>query len=307
MSPELHARSNATDNVRFMPETGMHGNPAAAGFQADIVTMPAKLCSLPPLNSIATRVISLSDDPDADLKRLASVVEGDPAFAAEVLFLANSPLFGFPSKLQVLHHAMAILGLDRIKSLAMTVAMRAFVGSGDPMIPQCWRHSVACAVIAESLSRMFGVPGDQAYSAALMHDIGRLGLLKSYPQQMHSVLGGDYQNPAEVLGEERAAAQVDHQAAGAWLIRNWALPEPFFEICRHHHDPLHEGDPALLKAIKVSCQIADAIGFSAVACRSTPNYQDLVAAIPKGKRDLEVLSEEEMRERVEERLSSLER
>jgi HD-like signal output (HDOD) protein len=268
--------------------------------------MPAKLCSLPPLNSIATRVISLSDDPDADLRRMASVIDGDPAFAAEVLFLANSPLFGFPSKLQVLHHAMAVLGLERIKSLAMTVAMRAFVGSGDPMVPQCWRHSVACAVIAETLSPMFGVRDDQAYSAALMHDIGRLGLLKSYPRQMHAVLGGNYADSHEVLREERAAAQVDHQAAGAWLIKNWALPEPFLEICRHHHDPLQENDTPLLKLVKVSCLMADFIGHAAVTCRSLANYEELLAAIPKGARNRKFPAEEQIRKRVEERLSSLE-
>ena len=293
--------------LRYTPEAVGHRQAAAAeetDFQAEIATMPAKLCSLPPLNSIATRVISLSDDPETDLKRLASVVEGDPAFAAEVLFLANSPLFGFPSKLQVLHHAMAILGLDRIKSLAMTVAMRAFVGNGDPMIPQCWRHSVACAVIAETLSKIFGVHGDQAYSAALMHDIGRLGLLKSYPQQMHSVLGTVHADVCDVLAAERTAAQVDHQAAGAWLIQNWALPQPFLEICRHHHDPLNEDDPDLLKLVKVSCLMADAIGYSAVSCRAAGSYQDLRPAIP-GVRNGSIPAEEDLRELVEARLSSL--
>jgi len=110
--------------------------------------------------------------------RLSSVIETDPALAAEVLFLANSPLFGFPSKMEVLPRAIAVLGLDRIQALAMTVAMRAFVSVGGPLVRQCWRHSAASAVIAERISSVFGVPGDQAYSAVLLHDIGRLGLVQ---------------------------------------------------------------------------------------------------------------------------------
>ena len=156
--------------------------PIEPDFQTDSVTIPVKLCNLPPLNSIANQVLSLTADPEVDLRRLAFAMEADPAFAAEVLLLANSSLFGFTSRMSVLRHAIAVLGLDRIKALAVTVAMRAFLGQGNPLVRQCWRHSAACGVIAEEISPIFDVSGDQAYTTALMHDIGRLGLLKSYPR-----------------------------------------------------------------------------------------------------------------------------
>jgi len=82
-----------------------------------------------------------------------------------------------------LRHAMALLGLDRIKSLAVTVAMRGFLGKPNPLIYQCWQHSVACALVCQELSPIFGLSGDRAYTAGLMHDIGRLGLLKTYPRR----------------------------------------------------------------------------------------------------------------------------
>src|SRR5579872_4374856 len=59
------------------------------GVRTDTVEMPVKLCNLPPLNAIANRVLLLSSDPDVDLKKLAAVMECDPAFAADVLLLAN--------------------------------------------------------------------------------------------------------------------------------------------------------------------------------------------------------------------------
>src|ERR1035438_7750319 len=64
------------------------------------VEIPVRLCNLPPLNAIANQVLTLSADPDVDLKKLGSVMQCDPAFAADVLFLANSSLFGFPSRIQ---------------------------------------------------------------------------------------------------------------------------------------------------------------------------------------------------------------
>src|SRR5579871_1652118 len=125
--------SPAASSAPGPPNTVHAAGIGSADFRADLAAMPAKLCSLPPLNSIATRVLAISDDPDSDTRALAEVVGSDPAFAAEVLFLANSPLFGFPSKLNALPHAVAILGVDRIKALVTTVAMRAFVGKGSPL------------------------------------------------------------------------------------------------------------------------------------------------------------------------------
>ena len=303
------SRKNVSGSVVPLPPTPIRvsaGGSSQTDFQADLVAMPAKLCSLPPLNSIANRVLALSEDPDSDTRDLASVVEADPAFAAEVLFLANSPLFGFPSKLQVLHHAIAVLGVDRIKALATTVAMRAFVGTGGPLIRQCWRHSAASAVIAEQIALAFMVPANQAYAPALMHDIGRLGLLKCYPQQMGPVLGGEHTDVRDVLFAERAAIKVDHQLAGAWLVKHWALPESFLDICEHHHDPMQSGDMPLLHVVKIACRLSDALGYAAVLCRSTVSYRDLVSALPNSVRKDRLPTEEELRRHVEERLASFE-
>jgi len=307
MTSHLSTKTSAAGiNVPGLPNPGPAADSGTTDFRADLTAMPAKLCSLPPLNSIASRVLAVSDDPDSDTRALASVVESDPAFAAEVLFLANSPLFGFPSKLHALPHAVAILGVDRIKALVTTVAMRAFVGKGSPMIRQCWRHSTACAVIAERISAAFQVPGDQAYAAALLHDVGRLGLLKSYPQQMSPVMGGEHVDLREVLFAERAAIKVDHQSAGGWLVTNWGLPQPFFVACVHHHDSLRETDSPLLQVVKTACRMADTLGFAAVACQSTPAYTNLVADLPNSVKKDRLPAEEEFGRHVEERLASLE-
>jgi putative nucleotidyltransferase with HDIG domain len=307
MTSDVSSKSALTSSDRPPQATDDTGSISArTDFQAELVAMPAKLCSLPPLNSIAGRVLAISEDPDSDTKGLASLLEGDPAFAAEVLFLANSPLFGFPSKLQVLPHAIAILGLDRIKALATTVAMRAFVSNGGPLIRQCWRHSAACAVIAEQIAPAFSALRDQAYSAALLHDIGRLGLLKCYPQQMGPLLGGEHANLREVLFAERAAIKVDHELAGAWLIKHWALPQSFLDICEHHHDSLQESDSPLLQVVKTACRMADSLGYAAVVCQSTASYADLVAGLPNRVRKDVFPGAEEFRQQVAERLASFE-
>lgn len=253
---------------------------AEVDFQTDQVALPVKLCNLPPFNAIATKVLSLTADPDVDLSHLSRVIEADPAFAADILFLANSSLFGFPSRMYVLRHAISVLGLDRIKALALTVAMRSFVGTRNPLVHQCWQHSVACAMICEELSANFSFSGDRAYTAGIMHDIGRLALLKTYPKEMTPILSGEHLDIQEVLWAEREELNVDHGRAGAWLVGNWAFPKDFSEICAHHHDAPTARDSEILRLVKAACSIADIIGFTAVKCRQQPSYPEATSQLP---------------------------
>lgn len=246
-------------------------NVVEINFQTDQVTIPVKLCNLPPFNPIATQVLSLTADPDIDLSQLSKVIEADPAFVADILFLANSSLFGFTSRMYILRHAISVLGLDRIKALALTVAMRGFVGSRNALVQQCWQHSAACAIICEELSATFSFSGDRAYTAGIMHDIGRLGLLKAYPGEMKSILGREHVDTKAVLLAEREQLNVDHGQAGSWLVSNWGFPKDFSEVCEHHHDAPRSSDSEILKLVKVACCLADIIGFPAVKCQQQPS------------------------------------
>jgi putative nucleotidyltransferase with HDIG domain len=189
-------------------------------------------------------------------------------------------LFGFPSRLQVIRHAVAVLGLERIKALAITVAMRGFMDEGDPLIRQCWQHSAACAVIAEEISPVFGITPQTAYSAGLLHDIGRHGLLKSYPAEYSPVLTKPYDSMKDMLAAERTAFNVEHGVAGAWLVKSWSLPRGFVDTCERHHEKITSRDPELLQVVKTACRMADAIGFSAVQCNATLTYDDVIWHLP---------------------------
>lgn len=275
-------------------------------FETDVVTIKVKLCNLPPLNAIASQVLALTTDLDVNLSQISRVIEGDPAFAADILFLANSSLFGFPSRMYVLRHAIAVLGLDRIKALAVTVAMRGFIGKRNPLIHQCWRHSVASALVCEEISAIFDFSGDHAYTAGIMHDIGRLGLLKTYPKDMAPVLSGEHIDTQDVLRAEREALNVDHGRAGAWLISNWALPKEFAEICEHHHDITNANDSEILQLVKVACSIADAIGFPAVKCQQQASYAEATSPLRRLLGRKGVPQEEDLREHVSARLVAFE-
>jgi HD-like signal output (HDOD) protein len=279
---------------------------AEIDFQTDEVTIPVKLCNLPPLNAIASQLLVLTADPDIDLGQLTNVIGADPALSADVLFLANSSLFGFPARMHSLRHAMALLGLDRVKALAMTVAMRGFVGKPNPLIHKCWQHSVACALVCDEISTIFDMSSDRAYTAGIMHDVGRLGLLKSYPKEMTPVLTGLHLNAQAVLRAEWEALNVDHARAGSWLVSNWVFPKDFLEVCEHHHSAPGAADSEILQLVKAACSIADIIGFPAVPCQQQPSYRDAMSPLrPRlGRRAAPPV--EELRANVTARLAAFE-
>jgi HD-like signal output (HDOD) protein len=279
--------------------------PIDPNLQTDTVTIQVKLCNLPPFHPVANKVLCLSSDPKADLQKLSSLVETDPAFAAEVLFLANSSLFGFSSRLKVLRHAVAILGMDQIKALAVTVAMRAFLGTGNSLIAPCWRHSVASAMVAEEIAPLFEIAPERAYTICLMHDIGRLGLLKSYAADMSKVLKGEYDHMDDMLQAEREAVNVDHGLAGSWLVKYWELPEEFGGICAAHHEPLSLNDSPLLQTVKMACRVADALDYSAVKYKSPVPFANVVKLLPP-QLQRKFPAEASLRGSVENRLRALE-
>jgi HD-like signal output (HDOD) protein len=250
-------------NCVTFPEARIGGTARPDGSAATLA-IPPKLYRLPPMNATANRVLRLLSNAEVELFELAHIMELDPAFAGDVLFLANSSLFGFPSRVLSLRHAIALLGLERIKALAMTAAMRSFLGKPGRVLRQCWRHSAACAIIAEEISPIFHTPGDIAYSLGLLHDVGRLALLKAYPQESSNVLHKHFNNAAEAIDAERLAMTVDHCAVGGWLTKTWGLPEDFAMVCAHHHEAVSPNDPGLLQVAKTACCLADALGYPAL-------------------------------------------
>jgi HD-like signal output (HDOD) protein len=157
--------------------------------------------------------------------------------------------------------------------------MRSFLGNRTPVVRNCWRHSAACALICEELSAIYDFSPDRAYTAGIMHDIGRLGMIKQYSKEITPVLLAEYEDMAAVLRAEREALQVDHARAGAWLVKNWALPSTFWDICEHHHGVPQPKDSELLQLVKVACGIADALGYAAVRCRHQAGYEETIQAL----------------------------
>ena len=267
------------------------------------IQAPAGLCRLPQFRPVALKLLQLVSNEEVEFSAVAKLLSSDPAFSAEILALANSPLYATACQTTSLTRAIVILGLERTRSLTLTVAMQAFVGNVQVTteLQNSWRHSLACALIAEELAPSYGIAADHGYTAGLMHDLGRLGLLKAYPRPYAMVLNHSYDSIGEVLESERRVFQVDHCQAGLWLTRSWGFPEELQAIAAHHHSCHFGREQGVVGLAGASCLLADALGFQSVSCRLSAGIEDVVCSIPgSGSFDLE-----ELRESIVERLQSV--
>jgi HD-like signal output (HDOD) protein len=181
---------------------------------------PERLCKLPVFRPVAVRLLSVLAQEDVDVHHVTNLLNSDPAFSAEILTLANSSLYARHNRIDTVQRAIVCLGIERTRAFAATVALQGMVCSikSKTAVQDCWQHSRATAIVAEWLAPFYRVHPEQAYTAALMHDIGRLGMLAAYPEYP-LLLASASGSPQDLLERERTCCSVNHCEAGLWLTR----------------------------------------------------------------------------------------
>ena len=226
-----------------------------------LLTTSRFLESLPTFSPIAARLLGLTGD-RASVSAVSELVGADPALTADVLRMANSPLYGRQREIDSLQQAMALLGMDRVRGIVLTVAMRDFSCSAkaSPVFQQCWRHSLGCGVIAGYLAAAASRDRDTGYTIGLLHDAGRLALLAAKPHSYGRLLKAGAASVLEMWDNERELFGVDHCEAGGWLAEAWRLPLNVRIGMQRHHEC--GGDPrGYHQIVHVACELATLAGF----------------------------------------------
>jgi putative nucleotidyltransferase with HDIG domain len=222
------------------------------------------LAKLPPFAPVVISLLRLFDREDVKIDSVASLVDSDPAIASELLGVVNSPLFGLRGEITSPAHGIALLGIERTKSLATALAMRSMM-AGAPrtgVVRKLWTHSVATAAIAQEFAAAYGVPNDIAHIAAIMHDLGRMGLLAAHPTEYTRLAVAAYNTEADIRAAEQAQFGMDHCRAGSLLARAWGLPEVLCKAVECHHEASVDRD--LFSLVHLSCRLADDLMFQAI-------------------------------------------
>ncbi len=235
--------------------------------------------TLPVMPQVFDLIVKLSRDPDSEMQQWIDAIETDPLSRAVVIKRARSPIYGFQGEIDESGKAVILLGKDAVKDLIVSEAvMRSFQGVQEQefSVDEYWAHSVTVALTArlltlpveedertpeqqkdwqsfefseqavEVLERLklcnyFVLdPGQDPFVAGMMHDIGKVALIQSYPGLYRLILEelrtGTWLYPMS-HAEETCAGGANHCLVGRLLAESWKLGEDVSRVVEYHHEP----------------------------------------------------------------------
>ena len=242
---------------------------------------------LPTLPTVAQEMLRNLDDDDTSLDVICEKVALDQSLTGKMLRLANSSYYGANSKVVTLQQAVALLGIKNVKELILMASIESsFPTSNCPNFDAkaFWRHSIATAISAELISRTLKMKHDFAFTAGLLHDIGRLVLVTRFPNDYQQVLTFREQEDCSLLDAERAVMGIDHVVVGWLLAKEWEFSDAIQDAIRGHHQPDDKGLNSIASVIHVANAIVHALDLS-------KTEHDLVPPISQHAWDSLALSE----------------
>jgi len=244
---------------------------------------PWALDDLPPFPAVAAQILQLVSKDDINLCEVGTLIGADPVFAADVLQIANSALFAISFHVRTIPHAIAVLGIERVKALALTRALGRYLAPALKVqaLRRCWQHSLAGAILAERLARTCGIDRELAYTAGLLRDIGRLALLVKYPQPYANMLFVTQEHGFDLLATERDLFDVDHCQAGYWLAEKMQLPPELCEVVSRHHEDSTDAPFGLVQLAHVADLMSDALGFGVFSLVEPPSFDGVLEHLPE--------------------------
>jgi HD-like signal output (HDOD) protein len=226
-----------------------------------------KYCrTLPSIPVLAIQILSLCQDPKADSKKMAELISHDPAFAAKLLSLANS---GFYARIQhqvtSLTQGVTLLGREAVAVLAFSFSLYRNLrggefGSFDHQ--RFWRRSILASIGGRALAKQSSFENyEEVFLGALLQDIGMLALSVVSPDIYPKIITDAAHCHHRLQTLELEQFSVEHAEVGAWLAKEWQLPEVYqYAIGRshqHHGGELLQSQTQCEKYVALSGALAD--------------------------------------------------
>jgi len=221
-----------------------------------------KLSGLPVFNKTALNLVTIPAEADSARDEFELAFRSDPTLAADLLILANSPEFGLRAHVTTIPHAISLLGLERVRELACSIALRLYVrNSAGVDSTAWWKHSMASAALATHIAKTVSRPLPLLPTSALLHDMGNLGLQLTLRKEYVSMNAARPTDVDEALKMEKVLFGMDHCEAGALMMRTWGFPDILQRYVEKHHGGAGTEENPVLGLVQATCGLAEAFGY----------------------------------------------
>lgn len=215
--------------------------------------------TLPPVPEMYSALNRVLAEPDAGVKEVVAVLEQDTAMTAKLLQLVNSSFFTTGMEVTDIEFAVARLGFQTVKDLVLTMEVFANTKSHNSSfdVGTLQQHSIVVAELARMIVTEKKAK-ENAFTAGLLHDIGKLVLAEYLPDLLENALSASRSEQVPLHVAEQQASGITHAEIGAYLLGLWGLPYPVVEAVANHHAPSRVESPELdeLAALHVGDYLA---------------------------------------------------
>jgi HD-like signal output (HDOD) protein len=210
----------------------------------EVLLEVAELRALP---AVAARVIEIAGGEKFSAHELAQAVASDQALTAKMLRLANSAYYGYPRKITTVRDAVVLLGFRAVRSAALASCVIDTLPGQSSNIEgaRFWQFSVTVGMLAEVMSTAHHRHMDEAFTAGVLHNIGRLALDQHRPRELMAVTTLAVQKKISMPEAEKAVLGFTDAELGGALAAHWNFPEELVHAVAQHHlqpDMIEDGD-----------------------------------------------------------------
>ena len=209
------------------------------------------------------KVVELCQSMEPSISQVADVITTDPALAARLLRMSNSPMFGLRQPVSKVSHAISMLGLNAVRTMALSLSLAQTMRGKQRWFPTFWKRSALTATAAREIASVLSVPQkEEAFLTGLLQDVGVLALSQIDRNGYDAVADNAIGNHESLIEREREMYGCDHAKVGGWLVENWQMPDTFVKAVLYSHDPgkasdLPDETLRLVKIGAVAAQLAD--------------------------------------------------
>jgi HD-like signal output (HDOD) protein len=225
-----------------------------------LVNDAAVVYSLPLLYERLNQAIN---HPRSSIADITKVITEDAGLSSRILKLANSPMYGYYSKIDSIAKAVTIIGTQQLRDMAMAIfVMGVFRGIPKDLINMTsfWQHSITCGIIARILAtcrRDANV--ERFFLTGMLHDIGQLILCARTPELAREMIAASRESGKPLFAVQRSLLGFDHGDVGGELLKRWKIPAIITEPVACHHAP---GRAELYPMETSIMHVADVIGHA---------------------------------------------
>ena len=257
-----------------------------------LIKLVNKVKEMPPLPQSITQILEITKDDKSSSRELAKVFEQDPTLAVNILKIANLPAYGFSSRISTISHAVVCLGLETIKSIALTSSTHDMLNKEIPAYSlgegMLWQYSISCATCAKIIAKRIGYKDDEeAYIAGLLLDIGKVILSSFAEDEFNQVAERAEKDKVPFNIAEQEILGFDHPQVGWRVIKKWHLPSALVEAVLYHHQPEKAVEHKTLAYIvhladALSCMLGIGLGSDGLMYLFEENTLDVLGLTKEG-------------------------